>query len=115
MNTVWAAGPLHGVVGAGGSVLLGRDPGYLVFPPLLIYDTVMGLACLAAWWLAPRSVGVRFDIGLCLAGMCRGAVPRSSRRAGSRHGDPWWSFALAAGDDQGSIGGCSRRVACSSS
>ncbi len=33
---------------AGGRVLLGVDPGYVVFRPLLIYNTAMGLAYLAA-------------------------------------------------------------------
>lgn len=33
---------------AGGRVLLGTDPGYVVFRPLLIYNTAMGLAYLAA-------------------------------------------------------------------
>jgi hypothetical protein len=33
---------------AGGSVLLGSDPGYVVFRPLLIYNTIMGVAYLAA-------------------------------------------------------------------
>lgn len=38
---------------AGGSVLLGRDPGYLVYRPLLVFNTAMGLvyayAALEAW------------------------------------------------------------------
>ncbi len=33
---------------AGGRVLLGSDPGYEVFRPLLIYNTAMGVAYLAA-------------------------------------------------------------------
>ena len=33
---------------AGGRVLLGSDPGYVVFRPLLIYNTIMGVAYLAA-------------------------------------------------------------------
>jgi hypothetical protein len=33
---------------AGGSVLLGRDPGYLVYRPLLLFNTAMGLAYLYA-------------------------------------------------------------------
>lgn len=33
---------------AGGRVLLGSDPGYVVFRPLLIYNTAMGMAYLAA-------------------------------------------------------------------
>ncbi|MBW7933737.1 MAG: hypothetical protein H3C62_09035 [Gemmatimonadaceae bacterium] len=38
---------------AGGTVLIGRDPGYLVYRPLLVYNTAMGLvylvAAFAAW------------------------------------------------------------------
>ena len=38
---------------AGGTVLLGRDPGYVVYRPLLVFNTVMGLmyvyAGAAAW------------------------------------------------------------------
>jgi hypothetical protein len=37
---------------AGGSVLLGRDPGYLVYRPLLLFNTAMGLAYLYAGWQA---------------------------------------------------------------
>lgn len=33
---------------AGGRVLLGSDPGYVVYPPLLIFNTIMGVAYLAA-------------------------------------------------------------------
>jgi hypothetical protein len=33
---------------AGGSVLLGRDPGYLVYRPLLVFNTAMGIAYLYA-------------------------------------------------------------------
>ena len=45
-----AIGGLFGVATlfAGGSVLLGSDPGYVVFRPLLIYNTIMGVAYLAA-------------------------------------------------------------------
>jgi hypothetical protein len=38
---------------AGGTVLLGRDPGYLVYRPLLVFNTAMGVgyiaAAMAAW------------------------------------------------------------------
>lgn len=38
---------------AGGTVLVGRDPGYLVYRPLLVFNTAMGVvyivASLAAW------------------------------------------------------------------
>jgi hypothetical protein len=39
---------------AGGSVLAGRDPGYVVYRPLLIFNTVMGAAYVAAGILAWR-------------------------------------------------------------
>lgn len=42
---------------AGGRVLLGSDPGYLVFPPLLVFNTTMGLAYLAAGVLIWRNPG----------------------------------------------------------
>ncbi len=47
---VVAVGGLFGVATlfAGGRVLLGSDPGYVVFRPLLIYNTMMGVAYLAA-------------------------------------------------------------------
>lgn len=41
---------------AGGRVLLGSDPGYEVFRPLLLYNTVMGAAYLAAGIIVWRSV-----------------------------------------------------------
>lgn len=41
---------------AGGRVLLGSDPGYVVFRPLLIYNTSMGVAYLAAGITVWRSV-----------------------------------------------------------
>jgi hypothetical protein len=41
---------------SGGRVLTGSDPGYVVFQPLLIYNTTMGLAYLAAGVMMWRSV-----------------------------------------------------------
>lgn len=41
---------------AGGRVLLGADPGYTVFRPLLIFNTAMGVAYVAAGVLAWRNV-----------------------------------------------------------
>ena len=39
---------------AGGRVLLGADPGYVVYRPLLVFNTAMGFAYVAAgvlmWW-----------------------------------------------------------------
>jgi len=43
-------------VAAGGRVLAGADPGYVVFQPLLIYNTAMGVAYLAAGIIAFGSV-----------------------------------------------------------
>lgn len=40
---------------AGGRVLAGADPGYVVFRPLLIYNTAMGAAYIAAGIVAWRS------------------------------------------------------------
>jgi hypothetical protein len=39
---------------AGGSVLAGRDPGYVVYRPLLMFNTAMGAVYLAAGALAWR-------------------------------------------------------------
>ena len=44
---------------AGSRVLTGSDPGYIVFRPLLIYNTAMGIAYVAAGIIAWRS----FDRG----------------------------------------------------
>jgi hypothetical protein len=41
---------------AGIRVLVGSDPGYIVFRPLLIYNTAMGMAYVAAGVIAWRSV-----------------------------------------------------------
>lgn len=50
---------------AGGRVLLGADPGYAVFRPLLLFNTVMGVAYIVvgilAWrrtWLGVRGAAV---------------------------------------------------------
>lgn len=48
---------------AGVRVLAGSDPGYIVFRPLLIYNTTMGMAYVAAGVIAWRS----FDRGKCAA------------------------------------------------
>ncbi len=42
---------------AGGRVLAGADPGYIVFRPLLIYNVTMGFAYIAAGVLMWRSLG----------------------------------------------------------
>lgn len=41
---------------AGTRVLLGSDPGYIVFRPLLIYNTAMGIVYVAAGTIAWRSL-----------------------------------------------------------
>lgn len=41
---------------AGGRVFLGSDPGYIVFQPLLIYNTVMGFAYVGAGIVIWRNV-----------------------------------------------------------
>lgn len=51
---------------AGGSVLAGRDPGYLVYVPLLVFNTIMGLfyigAGVLAWRGAPAARAVAAGI-----------------------------------------------------
>ena len=42
---------------AGGRVLAGANPGYVVFRPLLLYNTAMGLAYVAAGVIAWQSLG----------------------------------------------------------
>lgn len=65
------AGPASGVIGvlfglvtlvAGGSVLVGRDPGYLVYRPLLVFNTVMGLVYIVAGVLAWRRARVAWIV-----------------------------------------------------
>lgn len=41
---------------AGTRVLLGSDPGYIVFRPLLIYNTAMGIVYVAAGIIAWRNI-----------------------------------------------------------
>jgi hypothetical protein len=41
---------------AGTRVLLGSDPGYIVFRPLLIYNTLMGIVYVAAGFIAWRNL-----------------------------------------------------------
>lgn len=57
----------------GGAVLLGRDTGYDVYSPLLVYNVVMGFAYVAAGLMirrtAPRSPHAALAIFLANAGM----------------------------------------------
>lgn len=57
-NILALVGVLFGLVTlfAGTRVLLGADPGYIVFRPLLIYNTAMGFAYIAAGVMAWRSL-----------------------------------------------------------
>ena len=62
-----AVAVLFGIVTlfAGGRVLLGTDPGYQVFRPLLIYNTAMGVAYVAAGLILWRgAMSGRFAAGL---------------------------------------------------
>lgn len=62
-RSIAAAAIVAGLFGAvtvvtGSRVLLGADPGYAVYQPLLIFNTLMGLAYLAvgaAAWRRPRT------------------------------------------------------------
>lgn len=53
---------------AGTRVLMGADPGYLVYRPLLVYNTVMGLLYVAAGVLMWRSThrGKQVAAAICL-------------------------------------------------
>lgn len=53
---------------AGSRVLLGGDPGYVVYRPLLVYNTVMGLLYVAAGVLMWRSThrGKQVAAAICL-------------------------------------------------
>jgi hypothetical protein len=94
---------------AGGTVLLGRDPGYVVFRPLLIYNTAMGLAYIgagAAIWASLRrgrcAAGAIFLlnllvlIGIGLSYRGGGAVAVESLRAMTLRTVVWLALFLAA-------------------
>jgi len=75
---------------AGGRVLLGSDPGYVVFRPLLVYNVLMGLAYVAAgiiFWRSARGPerGGR-DLPAQPGGAAGdpGAVPHRRRRGGGQ-------------------------------
>ncbi len=94
---------------AGGRVLLGSDPGYVVFRPLLIYNTTMGVAYLAAGvtiWLS--SIRGRYAagailllniivlVGITLAYRSGAAVAVDSLRAMTVRTVVWLALFLAA-------------------
>lgn len=47
---------------AGTRVLLGTDPGYIVFRPLLIYNVVMGIVYVAAGIIAWRNINQGMNV-----------------------------------------------------
>lgn len=94
---------------AGGRVLLGSDPGYVVFRPLLIYNTAMGVAYLAAGLTIWRSLnrgryvaGAVFLlnlfvlVGIILIYSSGGAVAMDSLRAMTLRTVVWLGLFLAA-------------------
>ena len=94
---------------AGGRVLLGSDPGYVVFRPLLIYNTAMGIAYVVAGALLLRSAkwgrqaaGAVFAlnllvlIGIVLVHRAGGAVAVDSLRAMSVRTVVWLGLFLAS-------------------
>jgi hypothetical protein len=108
---VIAVAVLFGVVTlfAGGRVLLGFDPGYEVFRPLLIFNTAMGLAYLAAGMATWRSVnagrnaaGAIFLLNLLVLGgilviyRSGGAVAVDSLRAMTLRTVVWLALFLGA-------------------
>lgn len=87
---------------AGGRVLLGADPGYVVFRPLLIFNTTMGLAYVAGGllllrgsrWARPAAGGIFLLNAVVLAGIVvvyrsGGAVAVDSLRAMSLRTTVW--------------------------
>lgn len=93
---------------AGGRVLLGADPGYVVFRPLLIYNTVMGVLYVAAgvtlWYSARRGMqaaGAIFGlnllvlIGIAIAYRSGDAVAVDSVRAMTLRTVVWLAIFLA--------------------
>ena len=94
---------------AGGRVLLGSDPGYEVFRPLLLYNTAMGVAYLAAGIAIWRSVnagryaaGVIFLlnllvlVGIVVLYRSGGAVAVDSLRAMTLRTVVWLALFIAA-------------------
>jgi len=93
---------------AGGRVLLGSDPGYVVFRPLLVYNTMMGVAYLVAsvvmWRSAIRgrhAAGAIFLLnlfvllGIVLVYRSGGAVAVDSLRAMTLRTVVWLVLSLA--------------------
>lgn len=94
---------------AGGRVLLGSDPGYIVFRPLLIYNTAMGVAYMAAgltlWHSLNRGryvagaillLNLSVLVGIILIYSSGGAVAMDSIRAMTLRTAVWLGLFLAA-------------------
>ncbi|MEO8519869.1 MAG: hypothetical protein ABI603_00820 [Acidobacteriota bacterium] len=94
---------------AGGRVLLGSDPGYVVFRPLLLYNTTMGVAYLAGGVTIWRSVSrgryaagaifllnVLVLLGIILIYRSGGAIAVDSLRAMTLRTVVWLVLFLAA-------------------
>ena len=56
-------------IGAGGTVLAGRDPGYLVHVPLLVFNTIMGLFYVGAGVLAWRGAPAARTVSAGIVGV----------------------------------------------
>ena len=95
---------------AGGRVLAGADPGYVVFGPLLVFNTAMGAAYVAAGIVTWRSVArgrvvaaAIFLLNLLVLGWigylywAGGAVAADSVRAMVFRTGIWLALALALG------------------
>lgn len=95
---------------AGGSVLLGSDPGYVVFRPLLIYNTLMGGAYFAggvALWCNAKVgraaaatiflLNLFVLVGIFIVNRSGGAVAVDSLRAMSFRTVVWLALFLGAG------------------
>jgi hypothetical protein len=110
----WLTGGVAALFGvatlfAGGRVLLGGDPGYQAFPPLLVYNTTMGLAYLAVGimiWRSPRlgragartifMLNVVALITIVLVYSAGGGVAVDSLQAMSFRTGVWMALFLAA-------------------
>ena len=70
-RTLAVLAALFGVVtiAAGSRVLLGADPGYVVYRPLLLFNTAMGVAYVIAAALAWRDLRQGRDAALAIFGL----------------------------------------------
>lgn len=93
---------------AGSRVLLGTDPGYVVYRPLLVYNTIMGVAYLAAGvaiWRGLRGgvypaatifvLNLSVLVGVTILRSRGGAIAEDSLRAMTLRTLVWLVIALA--------------------